>query len=75
MLRREDIVESLKYLMKVEHGVGTIDDIDHLGNRRVRLFPPTATGAVSQRSLAGGEGSKRENDRSKCAEQGRSNAA
>ena len=35
-LRREDIVESLKYLMKVEHGVGTIDDIDHLGNRRVR---------------------------------------
>jgi DNA-directed RNA polymerase subunit beta len=36
VLRREDVVESLKYLMKVEHGVGTIDDIDHLGNRRVR---------------------------------------
>ena len=35
-LRREDIVETLKYLMKVEHGSGTIDDIDHLGNRRVR---------------------------------------
>ena len=35
-LRREDILESLKYLMKVEQGSGTIDDIDHLGNRRVR---------------------------------------
>ncbi len=35
-LRREDIVETLKYLMKVEHGMGSIDDIDHLGNRRVR---------------------------------------
>jgi len=35
-LRREDILEALKYLMKVEHGAGNIDDIDHLGNRRVR---------------------------------------
>jgi len=36
ILRREDIVETLKYLMKVEQGVGNVDDIDHLGNRRVR---------------------------------------
>ena len=36
VLRREDIIEALKYLMKVEHGMGAIDDIDHLGNRRVR---------------------------------------
>ncbi len=36
VLRREDIIEALKYLMKVEHGLGGIDDIDHLGNRRVR---------------------------------------
>lgn len=35
-LRREDILETLKYLMKVDQGVGTVDDIDHLGNRRVR---------------------------------------
>ena len=35
-LRREDIVETLKYLMKVENGAGGVDDIDHLGNRRVR---------------------------------------
>jgi len=36
VLRREDIVEALKYLMKVEQNLGTVDDIDHLGNRRVR---------------------------------------
>ncbi|MDQ1327651.1 MAG: DNA-directed polymerase, partial [Candidatus Poribacteria bacterium] len=36
VLRREDIIEALKYLMKVERGMGAIDDIDHLGNRRVR---------------------------------------
>jgi len=36
VLRREDVIEALKYLMKVEHGMGAIDDIDHLGNRRVR---------------------------------------
>jgi DNA-directed RNA polymerase subunit beta len=36
VLRREDIIEALKYLMKVECGMGAIDDIDHLGNRRVR---------------------------------------
>jgi len=35
-LRREDILESIKYLLKVENGAGSIDDIDHLGNRRVR---------------------------------------
>jgi len=35
-LRREDIVETLKYLMRVEYGAGMVDDIDHLGNRRVK---------------------------------------
>ncbi|MBM3212375.1 DNA-directed RNA polymerase subunit beta, partial [Candidatus Poribacteria bacterium] len=36
ILRREDVVETLKYLMKVENGMSDVDDIDHLGNRRVR---------------------------------------
>ncbi|MBU0650587.1 DNA-directed RNA polymerase subunit beta, partial [bacterium] len=36
VLRNEDIVEVVKYLIKVKNGVGQIDDIDHLGNRRVR---------------------------------------
>jgi DNA-directed RNA polymerase subunit beta len=35
-LRREDILEVVRYLMELKNGNGQIDDIDHLGNRRVR---------------------------------------
>jgi DNA-directed RNA polymerase subunit beta len=35
-LRREDILEVVRYLMDLKNGNGQIDDIDHLGNRRVR---------------------------------------
>ncbi len=36
VLRNEDFVEIVKYLIKLRNGVGYVDDIDHLGNRRVR---------------------------------------
>ncbi|HJA63417.1 MAG TPA: DNA-directed RNA polymerase subunit beta [Candidatus Intestinimonas stercoravium] len=32
----EDIMSSINYLNCLAHGVGTADDIDHLGNRRLR---------------------------------------
>ncbi|MCR5715994.1 MAG: DNA-directed RNA polymerase subunit beta [Lachnospiraceae bacterium] len=32
----EDILASINYNMHLEYGVGTADDIDHLGNRRIR---------------------------------------
>ncbi len=35
-LRREDILAVVEYLLKLRNGHGSIDDIDHLGNRRVR---------------------------------------
>ena len=35
-LRREDILEVVRYLVDLKGGNGQIDDIDHLGNRRVR---------------------------------------
>ncbi len=35
-LTPQDIVDTMKFLMKVYIGEETIDDIDHLGNRRVR---------------------------------------
>jgi DNA-directed RNA polymerase subunit beta len=35
-LRREDILEVVRYLVDLKNGIGQIDDIDHLGNRRVR---------------------------------------
>jgi len=35
-LTREDILEVVRYLIGLRNGKGSIDDIDHLGNRRVR---------------------------------------
>lgn len=35
-LRKEDILEIVRYLVNLKDGRGTVDDIDHLGNRRVR---------------------------------------
>ncbi|HPW45387.1 MAG TPA: DNA-directed RNA polymerase subunit beta [bacterium] len=35
-LRNEDILATVKYLVGLKDGEGEIDDIDHLGNRRVR---------------------------------------
>ncbi|MDO4743614.1 MAG: DNA-directed RNA polymerase subunit beta, partial [bacterium] len=32
----EDIFASINYILGLAHGVGTVDDIDHLGNRRIR---------------------------------------
>ena len=31
-----DIIASISYLLNLAHGLGKIDDIDHLGNRRIR---------------------------------------
>ena len=36
ILRREDILETVRYLIELKDGSGEVDDIDHLGNRRVR---------------------------------------
>ena len=36
VLRREDVMQVVKILVDLKNGVGEIDDIDHLGNRRVR---------------------------------------
>ena len=36
ILSKEDITEVLKLLIDIKNGKGTVDDIDHLGNRRVR---------------------------------------
>jgi DNA-directed RNA polymerase subunit beta len=38
ILRKEDIMETVKYLLKLKCGKGEVDDIDHLGNRRVRTI-------------------------------------
>ena len=35
-ITKEDIFASINYLICLSHGIGTTDDIDHLGNRRIR---------------------------------------
>jgi DNA-directed RNA polymerase subunit beta len=41
-LRSEDLVGSLKYMFKLRSGEGYTDDIDHLGNRRLRTIDELA---------------------------------
>ena len=36
VLTERDIVETVRYLIELKNGRGSVDDIDHLGNRRVR---------------------------------------
>src|SRR5258707_13981094 len=36
ILTKRDILEVIRYLIDLKNGKGNIDDIDHLGNRRVR---------------------------------------
>src|ERR1043165_9987666 len=36
ILTKEDLVAATKYLLRLKKGEGTLDDIDHLGSRRIR---------------------------------------
>ena len=38
VMTSEDIIKTVKYLIKVKNGQGHIDDRDHLGNRRIRAI-------------------------------------
>ena len=41
-LRGEDFVNSIKYILELRGGEGDVDDIDHLGNRRLRTIDELA---------------------------------
>lgn len=36
VLTKEDVIEVVKYLLNLHEGIGEVDDIDHLGNRRLK---------------------------------------
>ena len=36
VLTKHDIIATISYLIKLQNGVGSVDDIDHLSNRRLR---------------------------------------
>ncbi len=42
ILRSEDFVNSMKYMIKLRNNEGYTDDIDHLGNRRLRTIDELA---------------------------------
>jgi len=42
-LRPEDFLNSIKYVVGLRDGKGQVDDIDHLGNRRLRTIDELAT--------------------------------
>jgi len=41
-IQKEDILESISYIFKLRENMGKLDDIDHLGNRRVRTIEELA---------------------------------
>ncbi len=45
VLSKEDIIDVLRVLIDIRNGNGTVDDIDHLGNRRVRSVGEMAENA------------------------------
>ncbi|MBX3694181.1 MAG: DNA-directed RNA polymerase subunit beta [Steroidobacteraceae bacterium] len=45
VLSKEDILDVLKVLIEIRNGNGVVDDIDHLGNRRVRSVGEMAENA------------------------------
>ncbi|MDH4124871.1 MAG: DNA-directed RNA polymerase subunit beta [Gammaproteobacteria bacterium] len=45
VLNKDDILAVLKTLIDIRNGFGTVDDIDHLGNRRVRSVGEMAENA------------------------------
>ena len=45
VLTKEDIIDALRTLMEIRNGRGQVDDIDHLGNRRIRSVGEMAENA------------------------------
>jgi len=42
VLEKEDMVNAIGYILKLRNGEGEVDDIDHLGNRRIRSIAELA---------------------------------
>ena len=54
ILTKEDLVAATKYLLRLKKGEGSVDDIDHLGSRRIRTVGRIALQPVPRRSGAHG---------------------
>ena len=56
ILTKEDIVDAMKILIELKNGKGEIDDIDHLGNRRVRSVGELAENQFRRPGAGGARG-------------------
>ena len=45
-LRPEDFLSTMKYIVGLRNGEGEVDDIDHLGNRRLRMIDELAADEI-----------------------------
>ena len=45
-LRAEDFLNTMRYIVGLRNNQGTLDDIDHLGNRRLRTIDELAAGEI-----------------------------
>ncbi|MHC5059985.1 MAG: DNA-directed RNA polymerase subunit beta [Planctomycetota bacterium] len=45
-LRPEDFLNTMRYIVGLRNNEGTLDDIDHLGNRRLRTIDELAAGEI-----------------------------
>jgi DNA-directed RNA polymerase subunit beta len=45
-LRSEDLLNTMKYIISLRNNEGEVDDIDHLGNRRLRTIDELAAGEI-----------------------------
>jgi DNA-directed RNA polymerase subunit beta len=45
-LRPEDFLNTMKYILQLRNNEGELDDIDHLGNRRLRTIDELAAGEI-----------------------------
>ena len=45
-LRPEDFLNTMKYIMRLRNNEGEVDDIDHLGNRRLRTIDELASDEI-----------------------------
>ena len=54
VLTKEDFVAIIRYLVELHEGRGYTDDIDHLGNRRIRSVGELIANQFSRRSVAHG---------------------
>ena len=53
VLSKEDIINVLKTLINIRNGSDTVDDIDHLGNRRIRTVGEMAENAFRVELIRG----------------------